>query len=354
MTDPLSTRFCQRFGVQRPLVQTGMGWVSGASLTVATTRAGGLGIVAATTMSPAEMTATLRSVREQVGDRPFGVNFRPDQPDLRERLAAAAAESVSVVSFAGGPSRDMVTQVHDAGLACMVTVGRSRHAEKMAGYGVDVVIAQGAEGGGHTGDVPTSLLLPAVVDVAPPEMLVLAAGGFRDGRGLVAALAWGADGMAMGTRMLLTQESRVPDAVKQSYLRAGHQDVVLTTALDGHRMSVLRNASIAAIERGGVLRGVLRAPGNVAAVRRSTGQSWPELAREGWAMRRRQGLSFDQLARSANAPIMIRRALVDGDPDGGVLPTGQVVGSIDDLPDVATLFDRIMTEARDVLDRLGG
>ena len=134
-----------------------------------------------------------------------------------------------MVSFAGAPTKDAIARLHDAGALCIPTVGARRHAEKMLEWGVDAVIAQGGEGGGHTGTVPTSLLLPQVVDAVGASIPVLGAGGFHDGRGLVAALAYGADGIAMGTRFLLTQESRVPDDVKDRYVAASVFDTVVTT-----------------------------------------------------------------------------------------------------------------------------
>src|SRR5688572_14326803 len=244
----LTTRFCALAGVRYPIVQTGMGWVSGARLTAATSAAGGLGILAAVTMTDDELRAAVRSVKERT-DRPFGVNFRADQPDLHERIAFVVGEGVSLVSFAGAPTKDAIARLHDAGVKVMPTVGARRHAEKMLQWGVDAVIAQGGEGGGHTGSVPTSLLVPDVVDAVGGHIPVLAAGGFRDGRGLVAALAWGADGIAMGTRFLLTRESRVPDDIKARYLAAGLGDTVVTEALDGAPQRVIRTPTVDRLER---------------------------------------------------------------------------------------------------------
>lgn len=348
----LHTRVCDLLGVRYPIVQTGMGWVSGAHLTAATSAAGGFGILAAVTMTFEQMRAAIASVKERT-DAPFGVNFRPDQPDLAERISYVAREGVKLVSFAGAPSADAVARLHDAGVLAMPTVGARRHAEKMAGIGVDMVIAQGGEGGGHTGPVPTSLLLPQVVDAVGDDIAVLGAGGFHSGAGLVAALAWGADGVAMGTRFLLTSESRVPDAIKQRYLAAGVTDTVVTTALDGAPQRVIRTGTVDALERATPATRLPRALRNALAFRKVTGTPLRELIREGLAMRANQNLTWSQLAMAANAPMLIKAALVDGKPDVGVLPTGQNTGVIDELPTVAELLERIMDDADATLARLG-
>jgi NAD(P)H-dependent flavin oxidoreductase YrpB (nitropropane dioxygenase family) len=348
----LHTSVCDLLGVRYPIVQTGMGWVSGANLTAATSAAGGFGILAAVTMTFPQMRDAIRTVKERT-DAPFGVNFRPDQPDLADRIAHVAAEGVKLVSFAGAPTADSVARLHDAGVLAMPTVGAKRHAEKMLGIGVDLLIAQGGEGGGHTGPVPTSLLLPQVVDAVGSDIPVLGAGGFHSGAGLVAALAWGASGIAMGTRFLLTAESRVPAAIKASYLSASVTDTVVTTALDGAPQRVIRTGTIDALERASVATRLPRALRNALAFRKLTGTPLRELVTEGLTMRRNQDLTWSQLAMAANAPMLIKAALVDGNPEVGVLPTGQNTGVIDELPSVAELLERLMDEADAVLARLG-
>ncbi len=343
---------CELLGVELPIVQTGMGWVSGANLTAATSAAGGFGILAAVTMTMEEMRAAIRKVADHT-DRPFGVNFRPDQPDLDERLAEVVKAGVKLVSFAGAPTKDTIAKLHDAGILAMPTVGARRHAEKMLGFGVDLVIAQGGEGGGHTGTVPTSLLLPQVVDAVGSEIPVLGAGGFHSGAGLVAALAYGADGIAMGTRFLLTAESRVPESVKARYLAASVTDTVVTTALDGAPQRVIRTEMVDGLEKASPVTKLPKALRNALDFRKVTGTSMRELVEEGLAMRKNQGLSWSQLAMAANAPMWVKAALVDGRPDVGVLPTGQNVGVIDALPTVAELLDQIMVEADATLTRLG-
>ncbi|MGK2948953.1 MAG: NAD(P)H-dependent flavin oxidoreductase [Acidimicrobiales bacterium] len=347
----LHTRFAALVGCRLPVVQTGMGWVSGANLTAATSAAGGFGILAAVTMTPAQLEAAVRGVTERT-DAPFGVNFRADQPDLAERIAFVVANGVRLVSFAGAPTKDAVARCHDAGVLVMPTVGARRHAEKVLEMGVDAVIAQGGEGGGHTGTVPTSLLLPQVVDAVGGSIPVLGAGGFHDGRGLVAALAYGADGIAMGTRFLLTEESHVPPVVKDRYTAASVFDTVVTTALDGAPQRVIRTDVVDRIERSPRLLRFPRAALAALRFRTDTGTSLRDLVREGLAMRRNQDLSWSQVALAANAPMLIKATMVDGKPEVGILPTGQVTGVIDELPTVADLLSRIELEATKTLEAL--
>jgi NAD(P)H-dependent flavin oxidoreductase YrpB (nitropropane dioxygenase family) len=345
----LRTRVCDLFGVEHPIVQTGMGWVAGARLTSATSAAGGLGILASATMTYDELRRAIAEVRERT-DKPFGVNLRADQPDIGDRLDLLIREKVRVASFAQAPSRDVIAKLKDAGVVTMPTIGARRHAEKVAQWGVDAVIAQGAEGGGHTGVVPTSLLLPQVVDTV--DIPVLGAGGFTDGRGVVAALSWGADGIAMGTRFLLTKDSTVPDAVKQIYLGRSVTDTVVTKAIDGYPQRVVRTDVVDELERASIVTRLPKALRRAVEFRRLTGTSYRDLLREGMAMKRNQDLTWSQLAMAANAPMLIKASMVDGRPEVGILPTGQGIGVIDELPTVAELLERIVTEAETVLDRL--
>jgi len=211
---------------------------------------------------------------------------------------------------------------------------------------------QGGEGGGHTGSVPTTLLLPQVVDTV--DIPVIAAGGFFDGRGLVAALAYGASGIAMGTRFLLTSDSRVPELVKGEYLQRTVTDTVVTREVDGQPHRVLRTPLIDRLEHhvpGTSLVGALR---NALRFHGESGVSYADMVREGLAMKKNQELSWSQVIMAANSAILTKRALVEGRTDIGVFPTGQVVGMIDDLPSCQELIDRIIAEAEKVLARLQG
>jgi NAD(P)H-dependent flavin oxidoreductase YrpB (nitropropane dioxygenase family) len=342
----MRTRVTELTGVRYPVVQTGMGWVSGPELTAATANAGGLGILASGTISLDEMVAGIRAVKERTG-APFGVNLVGSAPDVAERARALVAEGVAVASFAMAPKREVFGLLKDAGVVVIPSIGARRHAEKMAAWGADAVLVQGGEGGGHTGQVPTSLLLPQVVDAV--DIPVIAAGGFFDGRGLVAALAYGADAIAMGTRFLLTSDSTVPPQVKQAYLDADVHGTVVTDLIDGVPQRVLRTPLVQQLTgRSNLARSVRSA----VALKREIGSSWPEVVRQGLALRGQRELSWRQVLMAANTPMMIRTGMVDGRVDIGSLAGGQVTGLIDDLPSCAELIDRIMAEAEKTVERL--
>lgn len=341
----MRTRLTDLVGVRFPIVQTGMGYVSGARLTAATANAGGLGIIAGATMSLSQLDEAIRAVKERT-DQPFGVNLRADAHDAPDRAALLIRHGVKVASFALAPKQSLIQTLKDAGVVVIPSIGAKRHAEKVAAWGADAVVVQGGEGGGHTGSVPTTLLLPQIVDAV--DIPVIAAGGFFDGRGLVAALAYGAAGIAMGTRFLLTKESTVSDAVKQMYLSRSVTDTVVTTRVDGVPHRVLRTSFVDTLERKGLgtaLRNALR-------FRKLSGMSLRQMMRDGVAMKHGRELTWAQVLMAANTPMLLKAAMVDGRPDLGVMSAGQVVGLIDDLPTVDELIQRIMTEAAATLASL--
>ncbi|MFJ6749368.1 NAD(P)H-dependent flavin oxidoreductase [Streptomyces sp. NPDC091266] len=336
------TRLTKLVGVRHPLVQTGMGWVAGPRLVSAAANAGALGILASATMTPAQLRTAVREVASRT-DAPFGVNLRADALDARERVRIIVDEGVRVASFALAPSRELIAELKDAGVVVIPSIGARRHAEKVAAWGADAVIVQGGEGGGHTGSVATTVLLPQVVDAV--DIPVIAAGGFFDGRGLIAALAYGAAGIAMGTRFLLTSDSTVPPAVQARYLEASVKDVTVTTKVDGLPHRMLHSELVAALERSGRTVALLRAVRHAASFRKLSGLSWSRMIREGLAMKHGKDLGWGQILLAANTPMLLKASMVDGRTDLGVMASGQVAGLIDDLPSCAELVDRIMAEA---------
>jgi NAD(P)H-dependent flavin oxidoreductase YrpB (nitropropane dioxygenase family) len=345
----METALTKLTGVRHPVVQTGMGWVAGPRLVSASANAGALGILASATMTADQLRQAVREVKSRT-DAPFGVNLRADAGDAGDRVRIIIDEGVRVASFALAPSRELIAELKDAGVIVIPSVGARRHAEKVAAWGADAVIVQGGEGGGHTGDVATTVLLPQVVDAV--DIPVIAAGGFHDGRGLVAALAYGAAGIAMGTRFLLTSDSTVPDAVKARYLAASVKDVTVTTAVDGLPHRMLRTDLVDSLERAGRTRALVQAVRRAAGFRKISGLSWPQMIRDGMAMKHGKELSWSQVLLAANAPMLLKASMVEGRTDLGVMASGQVAGLIEDLPSCAELVARVMSEARHVLGAL--
>jgi NAD(P)H-dependent flavin oxidoreductase YrpB (nitropropane dioxygenase family) len=347
----LHTALCDLAGVRYPIVQTGMGWVAGPKLVAATAEAGALGILASATMTYDEMDAAIDEVRGRTSE-PFGVNLRADAPDAARRCDLLVERGVKVASFAQAPKQELIRRLQDGGVVVIPSIGAKRHAEKVLDWGVDAVLVQGGEGGGHTGAVPTSLLLPQVVDVVAGRVPVIAAGGFFDGRGLVAALAYGASGIAMGTRFLLTSDSAVPDDVKAVYLETPVTGTVVTTRVDGVPHRVLRTPLVDRLERSLPVVGFPRAVANAARFKRISGVTWRQMLTEGRAMRKSGDLSWSQVLMAANTPMLLKATMVDGRVDAGVMASGQVVGLIADLPSAKDVVERIMGEAEAVLARL--
>jgi NAD(P)H-dependent flavin oxidoreductase YrpB (nitropropane dioxygenase family) len=346
----IRTALTELLGIRYPVVQAAMGYVSGPRLAAAVSDAGGLGLIASATMSLAELEKAIEETAGRTAG-PFGVNLRADAPDAAERVRLIVARRVPVASFAQAPKPELIATLKDAGVVTIASIGARRHAEKAAGWGIDAVIATGGEGGGHVGAVPTSLLVPQVA--AAVDIPVIAAGGFFDGRGLVAALAWGAAGIAMGTRFLLTSDSPVADAVKQVYLDADLAGTVVTTRVDGVPHRVLRTPLVVKLDRAGRWTGLVRSARSAAAFRGLSGLSWRDLIRQGRAMRRGTELTWAQVLMAANTPVLLRAAMVDGRPDLGLMSSGQVAGLITDLPSCAELIDSIMAGAQQRLAALG-
>ena len=345
----LQNSLCDLLGVKYPIIQTGMGWVAGPKLVSATANAGAFGILASATMDLDQLKSSIAEVKSRT-TKPFGVNLRADSADVKDRISLMIDEGIKVASFAQAPKPELISRLKDAGVVVIPSIGAKRHAEKVLEWGVDAVLVQGGEGGGHTGAVPTTILLPQVVDAVAGRVPVIAAGGFFDGRGLVAALAYGASGIAMGTRFLLTSDSSVPQAVKEYYISKGVLDTVVSVQVDGVPHRVLRTELVDQLESGrGKILALPRAGINALRFRKMTEAKLTDMLREGMAMKKSMDLSYSQMVMAANTPMLLKTSLVDGRTESGVMASGQVVGIIDDLPSCADLIDRIITEANAVL-----
>src|SRR5271156_2905804 len=338
----LRTPLTELIGIEHPVVQTGMGWVAGARLVAATSNAGGLGILASATMTLDELAGAIGKVKAAT-DKPFGVNIRADAGDAGDRGGLMIREGVKVASFALAPKQELISRLKDAGAVVIPSVGLAKHARKVASWGADAVIVQGGEGGGHTGPIATTLPLPSVLYAV--NLPVIAAGGFFDGRGLAAALSYGAAGVAMGTRFLLTSDSAVPEAVKRRYLEAALDGTVVTTRVDGMPHRVLRTGLVEKLESGSPVRGFTAAVRNAGKFKQMTQMTWRSMITDGLAMRHGKELSWSQVVMAANTPMLLKAGLVDGNTGAGVLSSGQVGGILEDLPSCAELIESIVREA---------
>ncbi|KAA1030425.1 nitronate monooxygenase [Pseudonocardia sp. EV170527-09] len=319
----MRTRFTELVGVRHPVVQGGMQWVGRAPLVAAVAEAGGLGFLTALTQpTPEDLRAEIRHCRE-LTDAPFGVNLTIlptiDAPPYAEYRQVIIEEGVPVVETAGANPVDHLGPLHDAGIVVVHKCTSVRHAVKAQDLGVDALSIDGFECAGHPGedDVPGLVLLPAAADVL--EIPFIASGGIADARGLVAALALGADGVNMGTRFLCTQESGVHDAVKARIVEAGERDTTLI-------FRELRNT--ARVAANAVSREVVE-----------------KLA---------AGARFEDI-RHLVAGSRGATVYETGDLDAGIWSVGMVQGIIRDVPTCAELIERIVTEAEQLIaGRLAG
>lgn len=353
-THPLQTRLTELLGCRYPIVQTAMGWVADARLTAATCNAGGFGFLAAATIEADVLEAEIRRTIA-LTDKPFGLNFHMFQPNAMQvvDLAIQYRQHVRAVSYGRGPDKATIARFKKAGILCMPTVGAVKHATKAVEMGADIVTVQGAEGGGHTGQVASTILLPQVLDAV--KVPVVAAGGFFDGRGLCAALSYGADGIAMGTRFLMTADSPVPPETLKRYVAVRDAGQIrASTALDGLPQRMIDNRFLVELEQASATRRWLIAVINALKWKAQTGMGWGHIARVMLASLKDRETPVSQVLLASNAPMIIQTAMVHGDPDNGVLPSGQAAAAIAELITCEQLIQSIVTQALAQMNRLQG
>lgn len=345
----LETRLTKLLGCQYPIVQTAMGWVADPKLVSASCNAGAIGFLAGATIPADKVEANIQELKS-LTDRPFGINFHMYQANAEDIVDLVVSYKVAAVSYSRSPGKDMIRRLKKADVVCMPTVGLPKHALKAVELGADAVTIQGAEGGGHTGAIPTTLLLPRVVDLVGKDVPIIAAGGFRDGRGLVSALANGADGIAMGTRFMMTKDSPTPHETLDRYLSCDNPaEIVVSRAIDGIPQRMILNEMLSTLEEAGIFKKWVIAIKSGLAYRKFTGLTVMEVFRSALKMNLESDLTVVQSIMAANAPMIIQRAMVDGDPANGVLPSGQVAGVIDELLSCEDLVKGIVSEAEQIL-----
>ena len=343
----MKTRITEELGIKYPILLSGMSWISVPEMVASVSNAGGLGILATGPLDAEQTRLAIRKIRS-LTDKPFGLNASLLFPGAADNAKVALEEKVPVINFALGKGDWIVNEAHKYGGKVLATVVNHRHARRAQEYGVDGVIVTGHEAAAHGGDVTTFVLVPTIASAV--KIPVIAAGGIADGRGLAAALALGAEGVAMGTRLMSTQESPLHDNYKKLSIEKDVYDTLYSTRFDGLGCRVLdMPAAHTAIRNGLNLRKKIEALFNSADVAKQMHLPYIKLFIGVMASGMKNAL---QLAFMANAFKAIKEATEDGDTKTGVLPVGQDTGMIKDLPTVAELMDRMVKEAEEVSGRL--
>ncbi|PKN19482.1 MAG: enoyl-ACP reductase [Deltaproteobacteria bacterium HGW-Deltaproteobacteria-6] len=334
----MKTRLTEMVGIKYPIVLSGMSWISTPKMVAAVSNAGGLGILATGPLSSAQTRESIREIRK-LTDKPFGANASLMFPGAAENAKVLLQEKVPVINFALGKGDWIVKEAHKYGGKVFATVVNLKHARRAQDFGTDAVIATGQEAAAHGEDVTSLVLIPHLAENL--KIPVIAAGGFADGRGIAAALALGAEGVAMGTRLMTTKESPLHENYKKMTQEKEVYDTLFSKRFDGILCRVMKtDAAKQAIKKG------LSWPGaffNSQEIARQVGVPYFKLfigvLLSGYS-------NAKQLAYMANAFKAIKVATEEGDSKTGVLPVGQVQGLIHDQPTVAELFERIVKEAK--------
>jgi len=306
----METRITEILDIEHPIIQGAMSWVSFPPLVAAVSNAGGLGILGAAFMTVEELRENIKQIKDQT-DRPFGVNFMADNPRIDELLDVIIEERVNVASYGKGNPRKVIERTRPYGVINIPTVGALRHALKAQEDGADAIIVQGMEGGGHTGFVATLILVPLIAGKV--KIPVIAAGGIGNARGLVAALALGAEGVSMGSRFIVTREAPVPMHVKEYLIQQTEEDTIVTDNFTGVRCRVIQN----------------RFSQDLVEMAKNHEDPW-EIMKSGVGK--------------------IRKAYVEGDTEWGSLAFGQVCGLIQEIPSCQDLIQSMIREAEEVME----
>lgn len=304
----IRTVLCDLLGIRHPIIQGGMAWVSEAELVVAVSEAGGLGVIGSGNAPPDWVTMQIDAVRSQT-DLPFGVNIPLFSPYAEDIVQLCIDRRIPVVTTGAGSPGPYLEDIRRVGIKVFPLVSAVALARRLARQGVDGLIVEGLESGGHIGDVATMPLIPQVVDAV--DVPIIAAGGIGDGRGLAAALALGAVGVQMGTRFICTTECTVHPNYKTKVIGARDRSTTVTGQSLGHPVRTIKN----------------------------------RMSREMARLEREAQVGEEELIAFGTGKL--RLAAEQGDTDGGSVMSGQISGLIGDVVPCRVLMDRIITDAQE-------
>lgn len=308
----MKTKLCDLLDIKYPILQGGMAWVSTAELAVAVSQAGGLGVIAAGN-APADWVRTQIQKAKEMTDRPFGVNVMLLSPFVDEVMNVIYDEKVPVITTGAGNPGKYVERLKSIGTKIIPVIPTVALAKRMEKEGVDAVIAEGTESGGHVGELTTMVLVPQVVDAV--NIPVIAAGGIADSRGIIAALALGAQGVQIGTRFLCSAECTVHENYKNAVVGAKDRDAVVTGRTTGHPVRSLKN----------------------------------KLTREFDALEDRRATveEIEVLGKGR-----LQAAVINGDVVNGSVMAGQISGLICDVKPCQDIIDELIGNTNGVIDKI--
>ena len=311
----IRTPLCDLVGIEYPIVQGGMAWVGTAELAAAVSNAGGLGVIGGGNAPPEEVAQEIRLAKE-LTDKPFGLNIPLAISEYADDIVTLCIEEgVKIMVIGAWRPGSHITRLKEAGITVITVIASVALAKRLVRQGADALIAEGMESGGHIGDIATMPLVPQVVDAV--DVPVVAAGGIADGRGLVAALALGAQGIQMGTRFICTTECTAHENYKRAIIKARDRSTMTTGHSLGHPVRALKNPMVHEFE---------------------------ELER--------RGITEAELIEFGTGKL--RLAAIEGDMKNGSVMAGQIAGMVHDIVPTKELIERIVAEAEEIIGRLQG
>ena len=305
----MKTKVTELLQIEYPIIQGGMAWVAEHHLAAAVSEAGGFGLIGAASAPPEIVREEIRKAKE-LTDKLFGVNIMLLNPNADEVAKIVVEEGIQAVTTGAGNPEKYMPMWKEAGVKVIPVVASVAMAKRMERYGADAVVAEGMEAGGHIGNQTTMALIPQIVDAV--NIPVIAAGGIGDGRGVAASFMLGAEGVQMGTRFVVADESIVHDNYKDRIVKAKDIDSVVTGQSTGHPVRCLRN----------------------------------QMTKE-YIKKEQEGVPFEKLERMTLGSL--RKAVMDGDILNGTVMAGQIAGLVSKRQSCKEILQEIMTEAEKLL-----
>lgn len=306
----IKSRICDLIGIKYPIFQGGMAWISDAKLAAAVSEAGGLGIISAMNANADIVREEIRKCK-QLTNKPFGVNIMLQSPFAAEVAKVVVEEKVAVVTTGAGNPAPFVPDWKAAGIIVVPVVASTAFAIRFERMGVDAVVAEGAESGGHVGEINTMALVPQVVDAV--KIPVLAAGGIADGRGVAAAFMFGAEGVQCGTCFLVADECRAHENYKKKIIAASDADTIVTGKTLGHPVRSLKTPFSRTFDK----------------------------------MEKDPNVTSEQIMDFGTGSL--RKAVLDGNVEEGSFMSGEIAGMVKKQAPAREIIETMMSEAENIM-----